>query len=141
MGLIEHTADLMAQLVAGKIFGSSQARQPIVGQTAAPHQFTHGVIVHLIFICLPSIADHRAHQPLRDLIGHLVSLHRSEIPFQCMHQDVCDPAGQLIFGNGVGQFRIHQREPGTDQICVDARLLPCLLVGEHRGITGLASGR
>ena len=112
-----------------------------MGKTAAPHQLAHGFIVRLVRKCFSPVTDHGSHQAFRDLVCQFISPNRGKIPLQSVHQDVGNPAAQLVFGQAVGQFRVHQGESGPDQVAVYPCLFPCFFVGEHSRIAGLAPRR
>ena len=116
MGEVEAGAELMAQLVDGKILGRAQAGEPVVGETARPHQLAHGLEVAGIRQGPGAAADHRAQQPLGDLVGEQVTGDTGEIAVQSVHHDIHHAAGDLVGGEGAGQFRIHHCKAGADPL-------------------------
>ena len=112
-----------------------------MGDAAAPHDLTHGLVILRILDPLGAVEDDVPKQTLRDLIGQMVAQDRREIALGAMHEDVRHPGADLIPGQGHGQLRIHDGKFAA----VEVRPKPALcgrvdpVVGQHRGIAGLAA--
>ena len=140
VGFVKLCAKLMPQLMAQKILRSSKSGNSVMGNTSAPHDFTHSIIIFLILICLCCIFDQCTHQSFCNLICQFISMYRCEITFNCMHKNVYNSARKLVFWKCVCQLRIHNCKFRTDQIASDSRFVLCLFICQYRRITHLASG-
>ena len=57
-----------------------------------------------------------------------------------MHQNIGAATGGLVIGQGHGQLRVHDGEPGPGVVGIAPPLEPAVLVGDNRGIAHLAAG-
>lgn len=129
----------MAELMYGEITGAAKASQAIVRQGTGPHEFTHGVVILLVFDGGPAFVYYRAQERFGDSIGQFI-VNRIEIPVQGMHHDIGYSAGHLIDGKRISQFRVHDGESGTVQVRTEPSLASGSSIGEDRRIAGLTAG-
>ncbi len=132
-------AQLMSQLVRGKILLAAQPCETVMRQAAAPHQFAHRAVVAAVLHRYRAVVDRRTQQRLRELIRQLVGRVRIKIPIHRMHHNIHRAAGNLIGRQRIGQLRIHHGKDRTVQRRAQAPLYAALHIRQHGRIAHLAA--
>ena len=140
MGLVEHAAQRVAQLMGGEVLPAAQSRQTVVGQAARPQDFTHGLLVLRVLEDLETVVNDHPQQCLGQFVGELVIHVRVEIPVQGVHHNICHTAAQLERRQAGGQLGVQDGKGRAVQLGVKAPLHAAVAVGEHRRVAGLAAG-
>ena len=131
----------MLQLVAAHQVIPSASGQSVMRQGRSPHQRCTCFIVLRVFDGDFAGVNNRAKQSFRQMVGQRDIAILTEIPFQCVHHDIGDAAGSLIFTDGIGQLGVHQRKQRTVMIAAKPAFEPAVLIGDDAGIAHLTSRR
>ena len=136
---IEHTAQLMFNLMGSPVLHLSQTRQVIVGNITRPEDLRASLIITGILLDEPTIIDNVLKYGHRDHITHLVVRSRSKISFKCVHHDIHYAAHRLVFGQGIRQLRIHDGKLGPAQFRFVSPLSQSLFVRQDAGAACLTA--
>ena len=119
---------------------AAKAGEPIVRQTAAPHDLAHRIQIACVRDHGGTVCDHDAKHGFCQLHGRFVPLNRVKVALKRVHHDIGHAAGHLPPGKRRGKGRVHDGKGRAIKICVEAALLQNGLVGQHSRVARLAAG-
>ena len=140
MGDIEHTAELMFQLVGSPVVAHAAPRQTVVSHTAAPHNLRTVAIViglaqdgiHTVLQCAQNSLGQRVGER-HIIVVRVIALHG-------VHHHVGHASSRLVRRQGEGAFGIHNGKLRPRDIVRITQLHVAILVRDNTSLTHLASG-
>ena len=140
VGNVEHSAQLVLQLVGGPVVADAASGQSPVSHASAPHDLRPLAIVLGIFQHGKHGGLHPAQHGLGQVGGQVHVVVLGEIAFHGVHHHVGDAGRRLIGRQGERAARVHNGKLGPRHVVAIAQLHVAVLVGDDAGLAHLAAG-
>ena len=136
---IEHTAELVLDLVCRPVLHLADAHKIVVGKAARPHEIGARVVVVWLGERLFGVRHYGFEKSLAHAVEKLGVFGVGEIALHRVHHNVHAAAGGLIRGQRAGERGVHNGKARAGAFVVDTLFEPAVLVGDDAGVARLAA--
>ena len=139
MGHVEHSRELVLQLVSGPIVADATACQAIVHQASRPHDLGSIAVIGWIIQHKRDGVPHTPQTGFCDVGGHVHVVILAEISLHGVHHHIRHASRSLVGRKGEGTLRIHDGKLGSGKGVAVPNLHVSVIIRYHACLTHLTA--